>query len=166
MTKPTKKPASFSFNLNTKDMAKRMSEMRDKSDFQRVGLQIIPQGTEVLATVTKSEWQTSKYDPNGYINIRWDVQAPEDLSGRVLFQKLRVTSDKDQTREQAIDMLGALNAFLFEDAEEPVVTGSEQVELFEGAAATLLIGVYDIDKKKGNYVEGVAPAANYEEAVA
>ena len=54
---------------------------------------VIPEGTQALAAIDEAKWDRN-LGGDKFINIRWTILMPEDLSGRKVFQKLWV-SDYD-----------------------------------------------------------------------
>lgn len=81
-------------------------------------MELIPDGSTVLAFIKKAEWKEGREQdgyPN-YINIQWSVEEPESLARRVVFQKLWVKDDdpnaKDPAakRDKALKMLATIDA--------------------------------------------------------
>jgi hypothetical protein len=80
-------------------------------------LEPIPDGSSVLAMVDEAKWDDK--DGAEYISLRWSVLAPEEYKNRKIFQKLWVTDDdpnaKDEKaaakkRDKARRMLAAVDA--------------------------------------------------------
>lgn len=73
---------------------------------QKGGGEPIPDMTVCKAIITESKWD----ERNGerYINNRWDV-IDGDCKKRVVFQKVKVCNEKETTRDNAIDMLAAID---------------------------------------------------------
>ena len=77
----------------------------------------IPNNSDVLAIVDQAKW--SEKDGNNYIELRWNVMAPEAVKNRKVFHKLWVTdldpNAKDEAkgkakRDKARRMLASIDA--------------------------------------------------------
>ena len=101
----------------TKSTGETLSKQTATAEFQtQTELPPIPDKTIVKAAATEIKWDVFHKDsPDGktlngerYINIRWDVIDGE-YEKRVIFQKIKVTSLQEKTRDNAIDMLAAID---------------------------------------------------------
>ncbi len=67
----------------------------------------IPDGTVLKAIPTEAKWDD--YEGDRYISIRWDVIDGE-FKSRVIFHKVRVSSNKPKQKDKALRMLAAIDA--------------------------------------------------------
>jgi len=81
----------------------------------------IPDGSTVLAFIKEAKWDNTERDGSGarYIKLRWDVEKPESVARRVVFQKLFVkdadpnakdAASADKKRNNALKMLQTIDA--------------------------------------------------------
>lgn len=82
------------------------------------GFEVIPDKSNVIAEPDQAMWAEDR-DGNRYINIRWSVLKPDEVSGRKFFQKLWVddldpkatdTTKAMQKRDKALNMLASIDA--------------------------------------------------------
>lgn len=101
----------------TKSTGETVSKTTATADYQaQTDLPPIPDKTVVRAAITQIKWDMfTKDSPDGktkngerYINARWDVIDGE-YAKRVIFQKIKVGSDGEKTRDNALDMLAAID---------------------------------------------------------
>ena len=101
----------------TKSTGETVSKTTATSDYQaQSDLPPIADKTVVRAAITQIKWDMFTRDsPDGktkngerYINARWDVIDGEHAK-RVIFQKIKVGSDGEKTRDNALDMLAAID---------------------------------------------------------
>ena len=101
----------------TKSTGETVSKTTATADYQtQTDLQPIPDKTVVRAAITQIKWDVfTKDSPDGktkngerYINARWDVIDGEHAK-RVIFQKIKVGSEGDKTRDKSLDMLAAID---------------------------------------------------------
>jgi len=64
-------------------------EATDNFDAGGGKIEVIPEGTQVLAAIDEAKWDRND-DGDKYISIRWTVLQPEELANRKVFQKLWV----------------------------------------------------------------------------
>lgn len=64
-------------------------EATDNFDAGGGKIEVIPEGTQVLAAIDEAKWDRTD-DGDKYISIRWTVLQPEELANRKVFQKLWV----------------------------------------------------------------------------
>ena len=101
----------------TKSTGETVSKTTATADYQaQTDLPPIADKTVVRAAITQIKWdEFTKDSPDGktkngerYINARWDVIDGEHAK-RVIFQKIKVGSDGEKTRDNALDMLAAID---------------------------------------------------------
>lgn len=101
----------------TKSTGETVSKTTATADYQaQTDLPPIPDKTVVRAAITQIKWDMfTKDSPDGktkngerYINARWDVIDGE-YAKRVIFQKVKVGSEGEKTRDNALDMLAAID---------------------------------------------------------
>ena len=101
----------------TKSNGETVSKTTATADYQaQSDLPPIADKTVVRAAITQIKWDMfTKDSPDGktkngerYINARWDVIDGEHAK-RVIFQKIKVGSDGEKTRDNALDMLAAID---------------------------------------------------------
>ena len=101
----------------TKSNGETVSKTTATADYQaQTDLPPIADKTVVRAAITQIKWDMfTKDSPDGktkngerYINARWDVIDGEHAK-RVIFQKIKVGSDGEKTRDNALDMLAAID---------------------------------------------------------
>lgn len=64
-------------------------EANDSFDIGGGNIEVIPEGTQVLAAIDEANWDRTD-DGDKYISLRWTVLQPEELANRKVFQKLWV----------------------------------------------------------------------------
>ena len=101
----------------TKSTGETVSKTTATADYQaQTDLPPIADKTVVRAAITQIKWDMfTKDSPDGktkngerYINARWDVIDGEHAK-RVIFQKIKVGSEGEKTRDNALDMLAAID---------------------------------------------------------
>ena len=101
----------------TKSTGETVSKTTATADYQaQSDLPPIADKTVVRAAITQIKWDMfTKDSPDGktkngerYINARWDVIDGEHAK-RVIFQKIKVCSEGEKTRDNALDMLAAID---------------------------------------------------------
>ena len=101
----------------TKSTGETVSKTTATADYQaQTDLPPIADKTVVRAAITQIKWDMfTKDSPDGktkngerYINARWDVIDGE-YAKRVIFQKIKVGSEGEKTRDNALDMLAAID---------------------------------------------------------
>lgn len=138
------------FNLSTGSKIQGASS----ADMGGGDMEPIPAGTTVKAIITEAKWDTP---PGGdaLIKLRWDVIDGE-YKKRVIFQKLQVNNpDK---RDKALTMLAAIdfNAGGKLLAADRQPTDGDLMMNLTNKPMVLLLQVWEMDDKKGNWVQKVA----------
>lgn len=120
---------------------------------------LIPKNTRVVATI--EEAKNDGYNDESYINLKWRVNLPKEYANRVIFQKLKVyTTDKQQ---KAREMLAAIatnaggrlfQAMMARNEQTPSDTS---LQTLCNSPMVLLLDVWEIEGKTGNWVRSVAP---------
>jgi hypothetical protein len=120
---------------------------------------LIPKNTRVVATV--EEAKNDSYNGENYINLKWRVNLPKEYANRVIFQKLKVyTADKQQ---KAREMLAAIATNASGRLFQAMTAGNEEMpsdaslQTLCNSPMVLLLDVWELDDKKGNWVRSVAP---------
>lgn len=72
-----------------------------------VGMEPIPNNTDVLAAPDEAKWD--EYDGDRYISLRWSVIAPKEYKNRKIFHKIRVMDSDPKKAEKAKRMLAAID---------------------------------------------------------
>ena len=134
----------------------------------------IPDNSDVLATVKAVKWASKKDADERYVEIQWQVLAPESVKNRTVFQKLWVDSldpsAKDEAkaktkRDKARRMLATIDANakgrLMASAEAP--TDDSLVLALQDAEMVIKCMVWEINDRatgdviSGNWVSAVKP---------
>lgn len=136
------------------------------------GFELIPDGSTVLAYPEEAAWeQKDTGHMERYIKIKWKVQKPEGVEGRVVFQKLWVKDHDPQAkadkaeakREKALRMLATIDANaggrLAKKGTEP--TDDDLALALVNKPMALTVKVWEIDgaqgKIEGNRIAAVHP---------
>jgi len=132
--------------------------------------ELVPDGSSVLAHPDDVKWATDRND-NEFLNVRWRIQKPVELVNRVVFQKLWITDDdpnaKDEAaaakkRDKALKMLASIDANaggkLARKAGRP--SDDDLALALVNKAMVIRVGVYSFAGDKGETIEG-----NYIQAV-
>ena len=155
----------------TKSTGETLSKQTATAEFQaQTDLPPIPDKTIVKAAATEIKWDLfTKDSPDGktlngerYINIRWDVIDGE-FQKRVIFQKIKVSSAQEKTRDNAIDMLAAIDmnasgGKLMTLGREP--SDMELMTLLANKPMHLRLRVWTSQDKtaSGNWIDAVSSA--------
>ena len=155
----------------TKSTGETLSKQTATAEFQaQTDLPPIPDKTIVKAAATEIKWDVfTKDSPDGktlngerYINIRWDVIDGE-FQKRVIFQKIKVSSAQEKTRDNAIDMLAAIDmnasgGKLMTLGREP--SDMELMTLLANKPMHLRLRVWTSQDKtaSGNWIDAVSSA--------
>lgn len=152
---------------------------RNGSFEQGGGFEIIPAGTELLAAIVEAKWQDMKLFNGGGdtgqtyegINIKWQVQAPEEYKNRVVFQKLHLGHPDPKKVDTSKKMFVAIDTncggALFKAGKKP--TDMDLMSALVANSMMIKVSVHGKKgEKQGNYVSAVAekpkgnskPAAN------
>ena len=126
----------------------------------------IPADSDVLAGIHTAEWGKLRETGEEYVNIRWDVEAPEAYAKRVVFQKLWVddldpnakSEDKALAkRDKHRRMLAAIdanaNGRLVKSNGRP--SDDDLALALVGAKMVIKLMVWDIGGNTGNWVAAV-----------
>lgn len=120
----------------------------------------IPAKTKVKAAIEEVKWD--EYEGDEYINITWSVLDGE-YKNRKIFQKIRVKDNDSKKRDKAIRMLVAIDS----NAKGGLVAlGREPMEHELQSALMhkpmcIMLQVWKIDDKEGNWVSAVSPVSGY-----
>ena len=70
------------------------SAVETSTTFESGGGEItpIPNNTALIAAIEEAKW--ADWEGESYINLKWRVMRPSEFANRVIFQKLKVFSDK------------------------------------------------------------------------
>lgn len=140
----------------------------------QVGGGIIPKDSKGVAVISKitleslTNRQTNKVED--LVNIVWKFTEGQDTKGkdlvkRTCFQKLRLWDEDEGKANNARLMLSALDNILTggEMRKAELDIDKETLQLLaNGNEALITVGVWNIDRKEGNFVQAVAPASDYE----
>lgn len=122
----------------------------------------IPEKTQVLAAPEEAKWD--EYEGNRYISIKWQVLGPKQYANRKIFQKLHVEDAKK--KDKALRMLAAIDANaggkLMASGKEP--TDDMLNKALCNKPMHLLLMVWEMNDKKGNWVSAVSPRGNAQPA--
>jgi len=117
----------------------------------------LPDGTSVIAAPVEAAWKT--HEEEDYINIHWAVLAPEEYKNRRIFQKIKVYDQDTKKSDKAKRMLAAIDTNaggkLIAIGREP--NDAELTQNLVGKPMMLRLGLWEIEGKKGNWVQAVAP---------
>ena len=164
----------------TKSTGETVSKTTATADYQaETDLPAIPDKTVVRAAITQIKWDMfTKDSPDGktkngerYINARWDVIDGE-YAKRVIFQKIKVGSEGEKTRDNALDMLAAIDmnasgGKMMTLGREP--SDMELMSILSSKPMHIRLRVWTSDDKtqSGNWIDAVSsvkggkkPAAN------
>lgn len=116
----------------------------------------MPKDTQVKSCIDEVKWD--EYQGERYISVRWQVLAPKQYANRKIFQKLKVEQSDVKKRDKAIQMLAAIDANcggkLMSAGVEPNDAAMQKNLLMK--PMVLLLDVWAIDDKKGNWVKAVS----------
>ena len=155
----------------TKSTGETVSKTTATADYQaQTDLPPIPDKTVVRAAITQIKWDMFTKDSldgktkNGerYINARWDVIDGE-YAKRVIFQKIKVGSEGEKTRDNALDMLAAIDmnasgGKMMTLGREP--SDMELMSILSSKPMHIRLRVWNDDNKqpKGNWIDAVSSA--------
>jgi hypothetical protein len=117
----------------------------------------MPEGTSVLAAPVEAGWKS--YEGEDYINIQWQVLAPTEYRNRRIFQKIKVYEPTAAKADKAKRMLAAIdtNAGGKLLALDKTPDDADLTQSLVGKQMMLRLGFWEIDDKRGNWVQAVAP---------
>lgn len=137
---------------DTSEKIEMSGEFKSQTDMEP-----IPAKTQVKAACDEAKWDT--YDGDEYISLRWNILAPAEYKGRKIFQKVRVKDDDSKKADKAKKMLGAIavnaGGGLLKIQSEP--TDQDLQKHLLNKPMALLLAVWEIDDKKGNWISAVSP---------
>jgi hypothetical protein len=136
---------------------------------------LIPDGSTVLAYPEEAFWEQKDTGAmERYIKIKWKVQKPEAVEGRVVFQKLWVKDHDPQAkpdkaeakREKALRMLATIDANaggrLAKKGTEP--SDDDLALALVNKPMAITVKVWEIDgaqgKIDGNWIAAVHPKSH------
>ncbi len=134
------------------------SAVENTSSFEMGGGDIkpIPNNTALIAAIEEAKW--AEYDGEHYINLKWRVMRPADYANRVIFQKLKVFSEKqgDKAKQmlRAIDANSGGKLSRLNDAPEDM----DLMTALVGKPMAVKVQIWDINGKTGNWISAVSPA--------
>ena len=124
------------------------------------GFELLPKDTRVVATCEQAI--TKSYEGRWSINIKWRVNLPSQFANRVIFQTLKVWDDDPSKAQKAKAMLAAIatnaggrlfQAMSQRNQNDP---SDESLQTLMNAPMVLLIDVWEIEGKSGNWVKAVS----------
>lgn len=120
------------------------------------GSEPIPAGTQLKAVIDEIKWDT--WEGDEYISARWTI-VDGDYKNRKVFHKIRVNDTDQKKAEKAKRMLAAIatnaGGGLLKLQNKPT-DGELQQHLLHKPMA-IMVQVWEIDGKSGNWVSAVAP---------
>ena len=136
------------WNLNNGETITKETKM-ESADFVP-----IPDKTIVTAILTeiKNDYFDGESGIDEYINARWDITAPAEYKGRVVFQKMRPMSDKASQSDRAKLMLFAMHNEAGVQLPNRMPDDNDLAKLFM-IKFNLRLRVWDMNGKQGNWVE-------------
>ena len=129
----------------------------------------IPANTGCVAAIKQAGW--AEYHGDRYINIQWQILAPEQYKNRVVFQKVRVLDDDAAKADRAKRMLAAIDANaggkLLQLDRAP--DDSDLALALTGRIMAIKLQVWEMvgddgQERSGNWVSAVAPAGKQKQA--
>ena len=116
----------------------------------------IPDNTQCIAAIEEAKW--ADYQGESYINLKWRVMRPSEFANRVIFQKLKVFSDKQG--DKAKQMLAAIDANCGGKLAKLRDTPQDEDLMMSlvGKPVAIKVQVWEINGKTGNWISAVAPA--------
>jgi len=124
------------------------------------GFELLPKDTRVVATCEQAV--TKSYEGRWSINIKWRVNLPSQFANRVIFQTLKVWDDDSSKAQKAKAMLAAIatnaGGRLFQSMQQRNENdpSDESLQTLMNAPMVLLIDVWEIEGKSGNWVKAVS----------
>lgn len=125
----------------------------------------IPAKTQVKAAIDEIKWD--EWEGERYISGRWNVLHPAEYKGRKVFQKLKVEEADSKKADKAKRMLAAIavnaGGGLLKLKSEPTDQDLQKHLMHKPMA--LLLDVWEINGKTGNWVQAVSPLKKPEPVV-
>jgi len=124
------------------------------------GFELLPKDTRVVATCEQAV--TKSFEGRWSINIKWRVNLPSQYANRVIFQTLKVWDDDPSKAQKAKAMLAAIatnaGGRLFQSMSQRNENdpSDESLQTLMNAPMVLLIDVWEIEGKSGNWVKAVS----------
>lgn len=123
---------------------------------QSVSSDPIPEGTKVMASIVQAVWHSFDGSLHENINLKWQVEEPEEYNGKTFYQTIKVNGDdpssqyykpEKQNKVMAdarvalavIDKYSGGNIF----ALKRKVTTPELTQFLVGAKMMVTVGVYN-----------------------
>ena len=134
------------------------SAVENTTTFEAGGgeIQPIPNNTALIGAIEEAKW--ADWEGESYINLKWRVMRPAEYANRVIFQKLKVFSEKQG--DKAKRMLMAIDANCSGKLAKLRDTPQDEdlmMSLVDKPVA-IKVQVWEINGKKGNWISAVAPA--------
>lgn len=134
------------------------SQIESTTTFEAGGgdIQPIPNNTALIAAIEEAKW--AEYDGEHYINLKWRIMRPADYANRVIFQKLKVFSEKQG--DKAKQMLAAIDANCGGKLSKITETPEDMhlMTALVGKPMAVKVQIWDMNGKTGNWISAVAPA--------
>ena len=134
------------------------SAVESSTTFESGGGEItpIPNNTALIAAIEEAKW--AEYDGEHYINLKWRVMRPADYANRVIFQKLKVFSEKQG--DKAKQMLAAIDANCGGKLSKLTETPEDMhlMTALVGKPMAVKVQIWDMNGKTGNWISAVSPA--------
>ena len=134
------------------------SQVENTTSFEMGGGEItpIPNNTALIAAIEEAKW--ADWEGESYINLKWRVMRPSEFANRVIFQKLKVFSDKQG--DKAKQMLAAIDANCGGKLAKLRDTPQDEDLMMSlvGKPVAIKVQVWDINGKTGNWISAVSPA--------
>lgn len=116
----------------------------------------MPNGTEVLAFI--EDGKIDEYEGSEHVKLTWVVLQPEEFKNRKVFQKVRVLDEDKDKSAKARKMLMAID---FNAGGKLVASGQAPndmnlMTMLSNKPMMLKLAVWEINDKKGNWVQSVA----------
>jgi len=125
---------------------------------------IIPKGTQVKAAITDAKWRENKATGAEGISLTWEILAPKEYMNQKIFQNLKVKDEDEGKRNKAMMMLAAIdkNCKGKIAAKNRTPSDEDLLDALLGHPQVLLLDVWKMDDKEGNWVKAVSPCAKKE----
>ena len=118
---------------------------------------LIPAKTQVKAVIEEAKWESSQAGES-FISLKWGI-IDGTYKGRKVFQKIRIYNPDAKKRDKDMRMLGAIDTNAGGDLQkvdgEP--TPIDLMRALCNKPMIILLQVWEIDGKSGNWVSAVAP---------
>lgn len=123
----------------------------------------IPNNTQLKVIIEEAKWD--EYQEDKYISLKWTVIDGEYKS-RKIFQKIKVLEQDPKKADKAKTMLAAIDSNAGGQLMAAGVMPDDMslsINLMNKPMA-IVVAVWEIDDKKGNWVKAVAPLNTPEKA--